>query len=156
MSMPFKDRFFEDFSPGEVIEFGDYLVTEEEILEFAKRYDPQPFHIDRKAAGESIFGGLIASGWHTGSAMMRLLADHFISSVAGLGSPGLDEVTWHKPTRPDAVMTVRVTVLDKRRSQSKPDRGLFSHKVEVFDPGGDVAMTVRGKGIVKLRHPGTP
>ena len=150
------DRYYEDYEVGSTYELGSFSLSAQEIVDFARRFDPQRFHLDPVAASASPYGGLIASGWHTGSAMMRLLADHFISSVAGLGSPGLDEVTWHKPPRPDAVMTVRVTVLDKRRSQSKPDRGLFSHKVEVFDPAGDVAMTVRGKGIVRLRHPQTP
>lgn len=153
---PADDRYFEDYEVGATYELGSFTLSEQEIIEFARRFDPQRFHVDPAAAAASPYGGIIASGWHTGSAMMRLLADHFISAVAGLGSPGLDEVRWHKPTRPGAAMTVRVTVLDKRRSQSKPDRGIFSHKVEVFDPAGELAMTVRGKGLVKLRHPDAP
>jgi len=153
---PRDQRYFEDYVVGATYELGSFTLSEAEIIEFATRFDPQRFHVDPVAAAASPYGGIIASGWHTGSAMMRLLADHFISAVAGLGSPGLDEIRWLKPTRPGAEMTVRVTVLDKRRSQSKPDRGLFFHKVEVFDPAGDVAMTVRGAGMVKLRHPDAP
>lgn len=150
------DRYYEDYEVGATYELGSFKLSEHEIIDFARRFDPQRFHTDPVAAAASPYGGIIASGWHTGSAMMRLLADHFISAVAGLGSPGLDEISWHRPTRPEAEMTVRVTVLDKRRSKSKPDRGLFSHKVEVFDPAGELAMTVRGKGLVKLRNPDAP
>lgn len=153
---PRDQRYFEDYEVGACYELGSFRLSEAEIIEFATRFDPQRFHVDPVAAAASPYGGIIASGWHTGSAMMRLLADHFISSVAGLGSPGLDEIRWLKPTRPDTEMTVRVTVLDKRRSKSKPDRGLFFHKVEVFDPAGELAMTVRGAGMVKLRHPEAP
>lgn len=153
MSMPFKDRFFEDFSPGEVIEFGDYLVTEEEILEFAKRYDPQPFHIDRKAAGESIFGGLIASGWMTGSIMMRLLVEHFISPISGMGSPGVDEVRWPKPVRAGDRLRVRITIVEAKRSQSKPDRGIIQVQQQMIDQHGDTVMSLRGTSFVKCRTP---
>ena len=150
---PTADRYFEDYDVGATYELGHYSLSEAEIIEFATRFDPQRFHVDREAAAASPYGGIIASGWHTASAMMRLLVDHFVSSTAGLGSPGLDEIRWLKPVRPDAVLTVRVTVLDKRRSQSKPDRGLFFHKVEVVDAGGEPVMTVRGAGMVRLRHP---
>lgn len=150
---PTSDRYFEDYEVGATYELGDYSLSEAEIVDFATRFDPQRFHVDPQAATASPYGGIIASGWHTASAMMRLLVDHFVSSTAGLGSPGLDEIRWLKPVRPGALLTVRVTVLDKRRSQSKPDRGLFFHKVEVLDATGDPVMTVRGAGMVRLRHP---
>ncbi|HEY0877763.1 MAG TPA: MaoC family dehydratase [Zeimonas sp.] len=152
MSVPPKERFFEDFRPGEVLEFGDYLVTEEEIVEFAKRYDPQPFHIDHKAAEESIYGGLIASGWLTGSIVMRLLVDHFISPASSMGSPGVDEIRWTKPVRPGDRLKLRVTVVDARRSQSKPDRGIVQVQQEAINQDGETVMQIRGMGLYKCRE----
>src|ERR1700747_3545243 len=98
--MPRPTRWFEDYAPGDVARFGDAEMTEAEIVGFALRYDPQPFHIDRQAGDASIFCGLIASGWHTGSVVMRLLVDHYLSPESGLGSPGVDELRWLKPVRP--------------------------------------------------------
>ena len=152
-STPPHDRYFEDYVVGATYELGSFSLSEPEIIAFAQRFDPQRFHVDPVAAAASPFGGIIASGWHTGSAMMRLLADHFISSVAGLGSPGLDEIRWLKPVRPDVRLTVRVTVLEKRRSGSKRDRGVFKHQVEIVDPDDEQVMTVRGTGMVRLRNP---
>ena len=153
MPMPYKERFFEDFSPGEVTEFGDYLITEEEILEYARRYDPQPFHVDRKAAAESIFGGLIASGWMTGSIMMRLLVEHFISPVSGMGSPGVDEVRWPKPVRAGDRLRVRIITIEVKRSQSKPDRGIIQVQQEMINQHGDTVMSLRGTSFLKCRTP---
>lgn len=153
MPVPYKERFFEDFSPGEVIEFGDYLITEEEILEYARRYDPQPFHVDRKAAAESIFGGLIASGWMTGSIMMRLLVEHFISPISGMGSPGVDEVRWPKPVRAGDRLRVRITTIEVKRSQSKPDRGIIQVQQEMINQHGDTVMSLRGTSFLKCRTP---
>jgi acyl dehydratase len=153
MAVPFKERYFEDFRPGEVIEFGDYLVTEEEIVDFARRYDPQPFHVDRKAAAESIYGGLIASGWMTGSIMMRLLVDHFIAPASSMGSPGVDEVRWSRPVRPGDRLHVRVTIVDTKRSQSKPDRGIVQVQQEMINQQGDTVMSLRGMSLAKCRTP---
>ena len=153
MPMPYKERFFEDFSPGEVTEFGDYLVTEEEILEYARRYDPQPFHVDREAAAESMFGGLIASGWMTGSIMMRLLVEHFISPISGMGSPGVDEVRWPKPVRAGDRLSVRITTIEAKRSQSKPDRGIIQVQQEMINQHGDTVMSLRGTSFLKCRTP---
>lgn len=153
MTVPYKERYFEDFRPGEVIEFGDYLVTEEEIVEFARRYDPQPFHVDRKAAAESIYGGLIASGWMTGSIMMRLLVDHFIAPTSSMGSPGVDEVRWSRPVRPGDRLHVRVTIVDTKRSQSKPDRGIVQVQQEMINQQGDTVMSLRGMSLSKCRTP---
>ena len=153
MTVPYKERYFEDFRPGEVIEFGDYLVTEEEIVDFARRYDPQPFHVDRKAAAESIYGGLIASGWMTGSIMMRLLVDHFIAPASSMGSPGVDEVRWVRPVRPGDRLHVRVTIVDTKRSQSKPDRGIVQVQQEITTPRGDRVW--RG-GALRLATARTP
>ena len=153
MTVPYKERYFEDFRPGEVIEFGDYLVTEEEIVDFARRYDPQPFHVDRKAAAESIYGGLIASGWMTGSIMMRLLVDHFIAPASSMGSPGVDEVRWSRPVRPGDRLHVRVTIVDTKRSQSKPDRGIVQVQQEMINQQGDTVMSLRGMSLAKCRTP---
>ena len=153
MAVPFKERYFEDFRPGEVIEFGDYLVTEEEIVDFARRYDPQPFHVDSKAAAESIYGGLIASGWMTGSIMMRLLVDHFIAPASSMGSPGVDEVRWSRPVRPGDRLHVRVTIVDAKRSQSKPDRGIVQVQQEMINQQGDTVMSLRGMSLAKCRTP---
>ena len=153
MTVPYKERYFEDFRPGEVIEFGDYLVTEEEIVDFARRYDPQPFHVDRKAAAESIYGGLIASGWMTGSIMMRLLVDHFIAPASSMGSPGVDEVRWSRPVRPGDRLHVRVTIVDTKRSQSKPDRGIVQVQQEMINQQGDTVMSLRGMSLSKCRTP---
>lgn len=152
-SAPRTDRWFEDYTVGATYELGSYSLSEREIIDFATRFDPQPFHLDPEAAARTPYGGLIASGWHSACAMMRLLVDHFVSANAGLGSPGLDEVRWLKPTRPGVELTVRVTVLDKRRSRSKPDRGIFFHRVEVVDAAGETVMTVKGAGMVRCRGP---
>ena len=149
---PRTDRYYEDYEVGATYELGSYSLSETDIVEFASRYDPQPFHLDREAAAKSPYGGIIASGWHSACAMMRLMVDHFVSANAGLGSPGLDEIRWLKPTRPDALLTVRITVRDKRRSRSKPDRGIFFHEVEVVDAAGDTVMTVKGAGMVRCRE----
>jgi len=152
MAVPPKERFFEDFRPGEVLEFGDYLVTEEEIVDFAKRYDPQPFHVDHEAAQRSIYGGLIASGWMTGSIVMRLLVDNFISPLSSMGSPGVEEIRWTKPVRPGDRLKLRVTVVETRRSQSKPDRGIVQVQEEAINQDGETVMSIRGMGLYRCRE----
>src|SRR5436309_475341 len=130
---PVQDRYFEDYQAGISDEFGRITVEEEEVIAFGHRFDPQPFHTDPAAAEQSVFGGLIASGWHTASLMMRLLVEHYLSPSASLGSPGIDELRWLKPVRPGDVLSVRVTVLDATRSRSKPDRGIVRSQVEVLN-----------------------
>ncbi len=151
MSVPYKQRWFEDYRVGEVAEYGDYLVTEQEIVDFGRRYDPQPFHVDAQAAKASPYGGLIASGWMTGSIAMRLVVEHFISEVSGMGSPGMDEIRWIKPVRPGDRLRVRTTVLHARRSESKPDRGLLQVRQEVLNQAGDVVMSFTGWGLYRCR-----
>lgn len=146
-----KDRWLEDFRPGETAEFGDYEMTEADIIAFATRFDPQVFHTDPEAARASAFGGLIASGWHTASAMMRLLVDHWVPPQASLGSPGIDELRWVLPVRPGDRLRVRVTVEEQRRSRSKPDRGLVRSLNEVLNQDGAVVMTARGLGLFRAR-----
>jgi acyl dehydratase len=149
--MSFKDRWLEDFRPGETAEFGDYEMTEAEITAFAARYDPQPFHTDPERARSSAFGGLIASGWHTAAAMMRLLVDHFVPPQASLGSPGIDELRWLVPVRPGDRLRVRVTVLEQRRSRGKPDRGIVRTLNEVLNQEGAVVMTARALALFRAR-----
>jgi acyl dehydratase len=146
-TLPLKDRWFEDYAVGEVFEFGDRLITEEEIVEFALRYDPQPFHTDATAAAQSSFGGLVASGWMTAALLMREMCDHFIPPLSALGSPGVDQLRWQRPVRPGDRLRVRVTVLETRRSQSRPERGVVTLLQEVINQSGDVVMSLQGRAL---------
>ena len=148
---PDADRYFEDYQPGAQHQFGPIEVNEEEIVSFAKRYDPQSFHTDRTRAGESHFGGLIASGWHTAGLMMRLFAQHYLSEASSLGSPGIDELRWHLPVRPGDQLSIRVSVLEARRSRSKPDRGVVKTLIEVLRQDGQVVMTLKAINMFKTR-----
>ena len=118
------ERYFEDYAEGAVFTVGTMRVSEAEIVDFARKYDPQPMHTDPEAAARGYFGGLIASGWHTGAMMMRLFADNFLSPASSVASPGLDELRWLKPVRPSDVLSLRVTILEARRSRSRPGLGL--------------------------------
>ncbi len=149
--VPFRERYFEDYPVGERAEFGDMAVTEEEILAFARRYDPQPFHVDAKAASDSIYGGLIASGWMTASLAMRMMVDHYISVPASMGSPGMDELRWLQPVRPGDRLHIRVTVLEAKPSQSKPDRGAILFLWEVLNQNAETVMTLKGWGLYRRR-----
>ncbi|TYB48463.1 MaoC family dehydratase [Actinomadura chibensis] len=130
---PITDRYFEDYETGATYEYGHVTLTEAEIVEFARRFDPQPIHIDPGFAATGPFGGIIASGWHTGSIMMRLFADHFLSRVASLASPGVDELRWPAPVRPGDTLRLRVAVLEARASRSKPDRGIVRTRAELLN-----------------------
>jgi acyl dehydratase len=127
------DRFFEDYTPGAVFEYGYVTVTADEIVEFARRFDPQPIHIDAAYAAAGPFGGLIASGWHTAGLFTRMFVDHYISHVASLASPGVDELRWPVPVRPGDRLRMRTTVLEARRSKSRPDRGIVHTRCELFN-----------------------
>jgi len=146
--------YFEDFEAGKTIEVGTRSMTEEEIITFATQFDPQPFHVDKEAAAKSIYGGIIASGWHTCSIMMRMMVDGIQRSAASLGSPGLDEVRWLKPVRGGDTLTVSTTVLESKPSSSKPDRGVVLTVWEARNQHGELVATVKGKGIY-LRRPKT-
>jgi len=148
---PQESRYFEDYLPGAVHEFGSITIEEAEIIEFARHFDPQPFHINLEVAKQSVFGGLIASGWHTMSLTMRLLVDHYISRVASLGSPGVDEVRWRKPVRPGDTLSVRVTVLESKLSRSKPDQGTIRSYIETLNQHREVVMTWVGISLVRCR-----
>lgn len=144
--------YLEDFVVGQVYELGSVEVTEEEIIEFATRFDPQPFHVDLEAAKASMFGGLIASGWHTCSLFMRLMVDGFIKDAASLGSPGMDEIRWLAPVRPGDRLTGTITVEDVQFSTSKPERGTIYIRSEMTNQDGVVAMRMLGRGMY-LRRP---
>jgi acyl dehydratase len=145
------DRYFEDYIPGMVFEYGATRVDEAEILDFARRFDPQDMHIDPEAAKRGRFGGLIASGWHTGAMMMRLLADNFLPKAASLASPGIDELRWLHPVRPGDVLRLRVTVLDATPSRSKPDRGMVRTLIEVLNQDGKIVMSLKPMNIMARR-----
>lgn len=143
--------YFEDFQVGQVYELGSYTVSEEQILTFAREFDPQPFHVDRALAAESIYGGIIASGLHTASIFMRLLYDGLLCRSASMGSPGQDELRWLRPVRPGDTLTARGTVEELIPSKSKPDRGLVRKSYEVLNQHGEKVMTMRGLGMFGRR-----
>jgi acyl dehydratase len=143
--------YFEDFPPGDVRESPARTVTRDEIIAFAREFDPQPFHVDEAAAATTIYGGLIASGWHTIAVYMRLMWDSYLKETVSLGSPGVDEVRWLKPVRPGDTLRARFTVLEAVPSRSKPDRGIVRSLSEVFNQHGEVVMTLRGLGMFGRR-----
>ena len=149
---PIEDHCLEDYVVGSVSEFGSMTVEEADIIDFARRFDPQVFHIDPEAAKKSFYGGLIASGWHTSGMMMRLFVDHYLSWAASLGSPGIDELRWTRPVRPGDELSIRVTVLEANRSRSKPDRGVIRSFVEVFNQNHEVVLTVNAVNFMLYRE----
>jgi len=149
---PIDDRYFEDYLPGAVYEYGYATVTEADILDFARAFDPQPIHTDLEFAARGPFGGLIASGWHTAGVMMRMLVDHYLSRVASLASPGLDELRWPAPVRPGDSLRLRATVVEARRSRSKPDRGLVRTQSELINQNDEVVLRVTAMNIIRARE----
>jgi acyl dehydratase len=144
-------RYWDDMKAGEVVELGSHTMDKERMLGFAREFDPQPFHTDEKAAEASIWGGLIASGWHTGSTLMRLFYDGFLKDTASLGSPGIDELRWLKPVRPGDTLTARLTVTEATASRSKPDRGIIRSVMEMKNQRGEVVMTTSGVNFFSRR-----
>lgn len=134
--------YFEDLEVGETIEFGEYDVTEDEIVEFAERYDPQFFHVDPERASETMYGGLIASGWHTASMTMRMLVDGFLSEAASMGAKGVDELRWYRPVRPGDVLTLRNEVLEK--SVESDERGLAHVRTTTTNQDGEDVFSMVG------------
>jgi len=150
-AVPAADRHFEDYAPGAVFEYGEIPVAEAEIVEFARRFDPQYIHIDREQAARGPFGGLIASGWHTAAMMMRLIVDNFLPKHASRGSPGIDELRWLRPVRPGDTLSVRLSVLEATRSRSKPDRGVVRTLCEVLNQDRAVVMSLKAMNIIACR-----
>jgi acyl dehydratase len=149
---PPTDRFFEDYKVGATYVCGSFTVTEDEIIQFASLYDPQMMHIDPALAAKGPFGGVIASGWHTVAGAMRLLVDNFLPRN-GLAAPGIDELRWPRPVRPDDTLTLHVTVQEARRSRTRPDRGLVNTLLEVLNQDGDVVMSMKPMNFVRTRTP---
>jgi acyl dehydratase len=134
--------YWEDFSAGQIVEYGPRLVTADEIKEFAAEFDPQPMHLDEVAARSTMIGGLCASGWHTCSIMMRMLVDGFVHDAASMGGLGVDEIKWLKPVRPGDLLTVRAHVLETRASKSRPDRGIVKFCFDVRNAAGMSVMAM--------------
>ncbi len=146
--------FLEDVTPGSVWRLGEIGVEREEILSFARRFDPQPFHVDDGAAAASPFGGLVASGWHTAALTMRLIVGYLLElRVASLGSPGVDELRWLRPVRPGDTLSATAEVLEARPSRSRPDRGSVRLRVVTRNQDGDEVMSMISLGLVS-RRPG--
>ena len=143
--------YFEDFFPGQEMELGSRSVTEQEIIEFATDFDPQPFHVDREAAKDSIFGGVIASGWHTCSMIMRIVVDSVLGNSASMGSPGLEKVRWILPVRPGDTLSVRYITTQVKASASRPDRGVVWSTWEARNQDGQLVCTVDGMGMYGRR-----
>lgn len=147
-------RYLEDIKIGERMEFGRYEVTEQEIIEFASKYDPQKIHTDPAFAAESDMGGLIASGWHTSAMFMRMMVDEIMGQDTGMVSPGVDDLKWMRPVRPGDVLRVRGEIVAARPSRSKPDRGIVQTRYEVLNQNDDVVMSVKTNSFIRRRAAG--
>jgi acyl dehydratase len=148
---------YEDIVVGSKSSYGRYEVTREEVIEFASKYDPQPFHLDDEAAAQTYFGRLSASGWHTGSMAMRMIVENMkANQQAGLGSPGIDELRWLKPVYPGDVLRVETELKSKRRSQSRPEMGSFQSEVRVYNQDDVMVMSMKSIGLIRVRDPQAP
>jgi acyl dehydratase len=148
---PADERYFEDYVAGSVYEFGDFTVTEADVVDFARRFDPQYIHTDPDRAKNGPFKGLIASGWHSGAILCRLMVDHYLSHVASLGSPGVDEMRWLHPVRPGDKLRIRTKITETRLSKSKPDRGLVSCEVEMINQDDQPVMSLKITNLLSKR-----
>jgi len=143
--------YFEDFHSGQVIELGTCTVTETEIMDFARQFDPQPFHVDRDAAAASHFGGIVASGWHTCSMLMRQIVDELLSRSVSHGSPGVDEIRWLKPVRPGDTLRMSMRVTEAIPSKSRPDRGVLKCDYQGVNQHGETVVTMKTLGMFGRR-----
>ena len=148
---PDRDRYFEDYQAGTVHVLGEVRVDGDEMLAFSRRYDPQDIHTDAEKAAQGPFEGLIASGWYTASLMMPLLVRNFLSNASSLGSPGVDALRWRAPVRAGDLLKVQVSIVETRRSSSKPDRGIVHSLIEVINQEGQVVMDMRGINLIACR-----
>jgi len=144
---------FEDFVVGRPMELAPYAVTKEEIIEFAEEFDPQPFHLSEEGGEDTAAGGLIASGWHTCSILMRMMCDAYLNNSLSQGAPGIDEVKWLAPVRPGDVLSGVSTVLEKRVSRSRPEIGIFKIRHELINQSGKTVLTIENTGMMGLRNP---
>jgi acyl dehydratase len=145
--------YWEDFPVGKIREFGGITVTTEEIIDFARKFDPQPFHLSEEGGKASLFGGLCASGWHTCAITMRMMCDEFLLETASLGSPGLENIRWLKPVRPGDTLRVRSVVLEARPMESKPHIGLVKVRWETLNQNNEEVAQMEGYGMYR-RRPG--
>ena len=147
-------QYFEDVVVGVVARFGNKQVTREEVLDFAGKYDPQPFHLDDAAAAQTYFGRLSASGWHTAAMAMRMMVDYMSANArASLGSPGLDELRWPKPVYPGDTLRCEMEILEKRRSRSRPEMGILDTKLTVLNQKDEIVMVMRSAALIRVREP---
>jgi acyl dehydratase len=135
-------KYFEDVQVGDVMRFGRYEVTREEIIEYARQFDPQPFHLDEEAAKASMFGGLIASGWHTGAMFIWMVVEQMTPVHATTGAMGFDDLKWLKPVRPGDVLSVESEIREKIESRSRPDRGTVKIESRISNQRGEVVMSL--------------
>jgi acyl dehydratase len=150
-------QYFEDIAVGARQSFGRYQVTREEVIEFASKYDPQPFHLDDEAAAATHFGRLSASGWHTCAMTMAMLVENLKANrQAGLGSPGIDQLRWLKPVFPGDTLRCESEVLEKRRSRSRREMGLFKSRLTVFNQDDEPVMQMISNGLIEVRDPAAP
>ncbi|MEP7348818.1 MAG: MaoC family dehydratase [Sphingorhabdus sp.] len=145
-------QYFEDIIVGTKSQFGRYEVTREEVIEFAQKYDPQPFHLNDEAAAKTHFGRVAASGWHTTAMTMAMVVENFTATrLAGLGSPGVDELRWRKPVYPGDTLRCESEIADKRHSVSRPEMGSFRSQVQVFNQHDEVVMSFTSIGLISVR-----
>jgi len=149
----FKEAYLEDYKIGQSYEFGSIEISKDDIVDFAKKFDPQYFHLDEELAESSRFNGLIASGWHTCAIMMRLLVQNYISDCSSLGSPGVDKIRWLEPVRPGDSLSIKVKIIENRRSKSKPDRGVVKSRIEVLNRQRIVVLNMETTGFFLSRKP---
>jgi acyl dehydratase len=145
-------RYFEDFHEGDAVELGPVTITEREIVEFASRFDPQPFHVDKAAAADSPFGGLIASGWHTAAVYMGMLVPALMLDAASLGSPGIESLRWTAPVRPGDTLRGRCVVRSARPSATNPRRGTVTTENELRNQDGTLVMTMTARTFFARRE----
>jgi acyl dehydratase len=149
-------RHFEDLADGEVVTLGQVTVTKDMIISFATEFDPFPFHLDEKAAEQSLLGGLAASGWQTAALSLRLLADAFLNHVASMGGLGFSELKWRKPVMVGDTIGGTVTITELRRSRHHPERGIVTLEFDIRNQRGEQAMTLKLANLVELRDPSAP
>ena len=147
--------FYEDLVIGMTRSFGGYEVTREEVLEFAAKYDPQPFHLSEEAAAQTHFGKISASGWHTCSMTMRMMVDNMMNEKsAGLGSPGVDQLRWIKPVYPGDTLRCETEIIEKRRSASRPEMGIFKSRIRTFNQKDEMVLEMVSNALMRTRDPG--
>ncbi|NBS22637.1 MAG: MaoC family dehydratase [Altererythrobacter sp.] len=149
--------YYEDLEIGTKQSFGRYEVTREEVIEFAKKYDPQAFHLDDDAAARTHFDRLSASGWHTCAMTMAMMVENMKGvKQAGLGSPGIDNLQWKKPVYPGDTLRVESEVMSKRRSQSRREMGLFKSRAQIFNQNDEIVLEMTSNGLIAVRYPDAP